>query len=96
MTHHQSMVEHVVPSQRTVGDAPITEDERGAVEALGNLLLRHTVVLVRTDGVSGRGTGFVVPWRGESRVVTARHVIREGKWAVETVPPGRSEALKES
>lgn len=60
----------------------MTQDERGALQTLGQLLLKHTVVLTRTDS-PGRGSGVVVPWGHSLRVVTARHVISEGDWAIE-------------
>ena len=63
-----------------------TEDREGLHELM-TLLLRHTVVLVRmgeiNEGEARRGSGFVVPWKGGLRVITARHVIERGDWAVE-------------
>lgn len=64
------------------------QEERAALQKLMTLLLRHTVVLVRTDA-PGRGSGFVIPWNGGVRIVTARHVIEKGEWAVEALDSSR-------
>ncbi|WP_223643769.1 trypsin-like peptidase domain-containing protein [Corallococcus sp. EGB] len=69
------------------------EQERAALQGLMTLLLQHTVVLIRTDeapeGEGVRGSGFVIPWEGGIRIVTARHVIEKGHWAVEAGDPAR-------
>lgn len=60
------------------------EEERKAVQQLISTLMRHTVTLVRIDA-PGRGSGFVVPWSDGLRVVSARHVLAKGEWAVEII-----------
>lgn len=76
-------------------DRRITLDERDALKRLGALLRDSTVVLMRTDA-PGRGSGFVIPWKGSFRVVTARHVIMEGEWVIEGTPPVSGGPLAES
>jgi hypothetical protein len=62
-------------------------DENEGRKALLDLLLTNTVALVRTDGPGGRASGFVIPWSGEYRILSARHVLRRGIWAVEARRP---------
>ena len=63
-------------------------EEQDAITALFRLLLGNTVTLTRIDR-AGRGSGFVVPWRNEYRLITARHVLAKGDWAVEAMLPSR-------
>lgn len=73
----------------------MTRDEREGLQKLGVLLRDSTAVLVRTDA-PGRGSGVVVPWKGGHRVITARHVIEKGEWAIEATPGTCSGPLTES
>ena len=64
-------------------------DERDGLEALRTIVLGATIALVRTDA-AGRGSGFAILWKGDVRVVSARHVLDDGEWAVEAADTSRS------
>lgn len=56
--------------------------EQSALQALVDLCLANTLALIRVDA-PGRGCGIAIRSGKDVRVVTARHVIGDGDWAIE-------------
>lgn len=56
--------------------------EQAVLQALVELCLANTLALVRLDA-PGRGCGIAIRSGKDVRLITARHVIGKGEWAVE-------------